>query len=168
MSTENLTHLEAIKKIKELSEKARICMFATDLETLPITSRPMGLQETDNEGNLWFISSEASNKNFEIRDDRRVQLFFMNNSDSEYLSIFGEASIYKDRTTIEEKWSAMANAWFDGKEDPNVSIIRVEPKESYYWDTKAGKLVSMLSFVAAAVTGNKTDNSDGVEGNATI
>jgi len=168
MSTENLTNTDAIKKIKELSEKARICMFATDLETLPLTSRPMSLQETDESGNLWFISSDASNKNFEIKEDRRVQLFFMNNSDSEYLSVYGEASIYKDKSTIEEKWSAMANAWFDGKEDPNVSIIRVQPKESYYWDTKAGKLVSMLSFVAAAVTGNKTDNSDGVEGNATV
>jgi hypothetical protein len=36
MSTENLTHTEAIKKIKELSENARICMFCTELEQLPI------------------------------------------------------------------------------------------------------------------------------------
>lgn len=56
----------------------------------------------------------------------------------------------------------------DGKDDPNVTIIRVEPKETYYWDTKAGKLVSLFKFVTAAITGNKTDNSDGVEGNATV
>lgn len=169
MSTENLTHLDAIKKIKELSENAKICMFCTELETLPINSRPMSLQETDNEGNLWFISSDTSNKNFEIKDDRRVQLFFMNNGDYQYLSVFGEASIYKDKTTIEEKWSPMAKAWFEeGKDDPKVSIIRVEPSETYYWDTKAGKLVSLFNFVANVVTGNTTDNSDGVEGNATI
>lgn len=92
----------------------------------------------------------------------------MNNSDSEYLSVYGNAFIYKDKATIEEKWSPMANAWFDGKDDPNVSIIRVEPKDTYYWDTKAGKLVSLLTFAAAAITGNKTDNSDGVEGTAKI
>lgn len=169
MSTENLTHLEAIKKIKELSEKARICMFCTELGKIPINSRPMTLQETDDSGNLWFISSEASNKNFEIREDRRVQLFFMNNDNSQYLSVYGEASVYKDRATIEEKWSAMAKPWFeDGKDDANVSIIRVEPKESYYWDTKAGKIISLLSFVTAAITGNKASNEDGIEGNATI
>lgn len=169
MSTENLTHLEAIKKIKELSESAKFCMFCTELETLPINSRPMGLQETDDEGNLWFISSDDSNKNFEIKEDRRVQLFFMNNSDYQYLSVFGKASVYKDKTTIEDKWSPMANAWFeDGKDDPKVSIIRVEPTETYYWDTKVGKLVSLFSFVAAAVTGKTTDNSDGVEGNASV
>lgn len=168
MSTENLIHKEAVKKIKEISEKAKICMFCTNLENFPINTRPMSLQETDETGNLWFISSDTSNKNFEIKDDKRVQLIFMNNSDSEYLSVFGEASIYKDRSTIEEKWSAMANAWFDGKDDPTVTIIRVEPKDSYYWDTKAGKLVSMITFVTAALTGNKTDNSDGVEGKATV
>lgn len=169
MSKENLTHLEAIKKIKELSESAKVCMFCTELETLPINSRPMSLQETDEEGNLWFISSDDSNKNFEIKDDRRVQLFFMNNSDYQYLSIFGEATIYKDKTTIEDKWSPMAKAWFEeGKDDPKVSIIRVEPKDTYYWDTRVGKLVSLFNFVSAAVTGNTTDNSDGVEGNAKV
>lgn len=169
MSTENLTHTEAVKKIKELSENARICMFCTELDKLPINSRPMSLQETDDEGNLWFISGDTSNKNFEIRDDKRVQLFFMNNSDYEYLSVYGDATIYKDRSTIEDKWSPMAKAWFeDGKDDPNVSIIRVEPKETYYWNTKAGKLVSLFNFVAAAITGNTTDNSDGVEGTAKV
>lgn len=168
MSTENLMREDAIKKIKELSEKAKFCMFCTDLTNLPNNSRPMSIQETDSEGNLWFISSDSSNKNFEIKEDKRVQLYFMNNSDSEYLSIFGDAFIYKDRHTIEEKWSPMANAWFDGKDDPNVSIIRVQPKETYYWDTKAGKLVSLLTFAAAAISGSKTDNSDGVEGKATI
>lgn len=169
MSTENLTHTEAVKKIKELSESARICMFCTELDKLPINSRPMSLQETDDEGNLWFISGDTSNKNFEIRDDKRVQLFFMNNSDYEYLSVYGDATIYKDKSTIEDKWSPMAKAWFEeGKDDPNVSIIRVEPKETYYWNTKAGKLVSLFNFVAAAITGNTTDNSDGVEGKATV
>lgn len=168
MSTMNLDSTKAIEKMKELSESARICLFATELDTLPIASRPMSLQECDEEGNLWFISSSDSNKNFDIKEDNRVQLFFMNNSDSEYLSVYGEAFVYKDRATIEEKWSAMANAWFDGKDDPKVSIIRVSPSEGYYWDTKAGKLVSMLSFAAVALLGKKTDNSDGVEGTLSL
>lgn len=165
MSTENLSNQEAIKKLKELSESARTCMFCTSLTELPLAARPMSLQECDEEGNLWFISSAESNKNFEIGDDKRVQLFFMNDGSAEYLSILGDAYIYTDKATIEDKWSAFANAWFDdGKDDPNVTIIRVSPADVYYWDTKAGKLVTMLTFAKAIVTGKKTDNSDGVEG----
>lgn len=168
MSKENLQSTEAVKKLKELSEKARVCMFCTELTDLPLKGRPMSIQETDAEGNLWFLSSDDSNKNFEIREDNRVQLFFSNNSDYEYLSVYGEATIYKDRSTIEDKWSEMANAWFDGKDDPKVAVIRVAPKDSYYWDTKAGKLVTLLSFATAVISGSKTDNDDGVEGNLTV
>jgi Uncharacterized stress protein (general stress protein 26) len=67
MSTQNLTHLEAIKKIQELSTKAGICMFCTELEKVPINSRPMTLKEADDSGNLWFISSEASNKTSRLK-----------------------------------------------------------------------------------------------------
>lgn len=169
MSTENLHSQEAVKKLKELSESARTCMFCTELSTLPNNARPMSLQECDQDGNLWFISGSDSNKNFEIKDDNRVQLYFMNNGSSEYLSIFGKAYIYTDKNTIENKWSPFANAWFEeGKDDPKVTIIRVTPDETYYWDTKAGKFVSMVTFIASAVTGIKTDNSDGVEGNLTV
>lgn len=169
MSVENLSHKKAIEKLKELSESARICMFCTNLTELPMNSRPMSLQECDQEGNLWFISSAESNKNFEIEEENKVQLYFMNNGNAEYLSIYGKAFIYKDKNTIEEKWSSLANAWFEeGKEDPNVTIIRVTPEETYYWDTKAGKFITMLSFIGAAVTGKTTDNSDGIEGNLKI
>lgn len=168
MSAKNLFSQEAIEKLKELSEKARICLFTTELDKLPLTSRPMSLQECDDEGNLWFISSAESNKNFEIREDNRVQLFFMNNSNSEYLSVYGKAHIYRDKATIEDKWSVFANAWFDGRDDPNVTIIRVAPEDTYYWDTKAGKVVTLLSFAKAIIAGKNTDNSDGVEGQLNV
>ncbi|MGA9639304.1 pyridoxamine 5'-phosphate oxidase family protein [Flavobacterium sp.] len=169
MSTENLKNNKAIEKLKELAEDARICMFSTELTKLPVNSRPMGLQECDLQGNLWFLSSQESNKNFEISEDNRVQLYFMNNSSAEYLSIYGKAYIYKDQETIEEQWSPMAKPWFkDGKEDPNVTVIRVTPDEIYYWDTKAGKFMTMLSIFSAVALGSETDNDDGVEGKLNI
>lgn len=165
MSTENLSQEEALKTLKKLSESAKICMFCTDLDTLPNASRPMSLKETDEDGNLWFLSGDQSHKNFEIKEDNRVQLYFMNNSDSEYLSILGKAFIYKDKSTIEDKWTAMANAWFDGKDDPNVSVIRVTPEETYYWEPKVGKFVSMVHFATKALTGNESHGEDAREGN---
>ncbi len=169
MSTKHLFSSEAIEKLKTLSEKARVCMFMTDLSHQPISCRPMSLNECDEQGHLWFISSKSSHKNFDISEDNTVQLIFMNNGDSEYLNIYGKAEIFTDKSVINEKWSVFAKPWFkEGKEDPDVSIIRVVPDETYYWDTKAGKFVSMLSFAAAVVTGKETDNSDGIEGKLKI
>ena len=101
MSTQNLFQKEAIEKLKELSEKARTCMFVTELDQLPSNSRPMSLQECDDEGNLWFISNKESNKNIEIEIDPRFQLYFINNSYIEYLSVFCKSFIYYYKSTIE-------------------------------------------------------------------
>lgn len=93
----------------------------------------------------------------------------MNNGDAEYLSIYGKAEIYTDKSVIDEKWSVFAKPWFkEGKDDPDVSVIKVVPEESYYWDTKAGKLVSMLHFATAVISGKESDNSDGIEGSLKV
>lgn len=159
----NLTNTEAVEKIKELANTADICMFTTALTTLPLTSRPMSTQTVDDEGNLWFLSKKSSEKNAEIKKDNRVQLFYASRGNAEYLSVYGEATISTDKKKAEELWTPIAKAWFsEGVDDPELSIIKVTPLDSYYWDTKNSKMVSLIKIAAAAITGKKID--DGVEG----
>lgn len=166
-SFENLTDEKAIEKLKELAEGARTCMFCTDLNERPIPSRPMALESVDKNGNLWFLSSQESVKNAEIMKDHEVQLFFSHHSASEYLSVYGRAKIYKDKSTIEERWAAMANTWFEGKEDPNLTAICVTPQDVKYWDTKNGKMITLMKLASAALTGKRKDEG-GVEGKLEI
>ncbi|AWA28792.1 general stress protein [Flavobacterium magnum] len=166
----DLNDQEAIKKLKQLAEDIKICHFCTELTQLPINSRPMSVLEVDDSGNLWFMSSSESNKNFEILEDDRVQLFFAKSSDNEYLSVFGTATIYRDRAHIDEVWTPIAKAWFEeGKDDPKVTVIKVAPSDAYYWDTKDGKLIALLKWATAAA-GLKDANSDdgGIEGKINI
>ena len=165
--TENLKSNEAIDKLKSLIDNNKTAIFCTELTKLPITSRPMAVQEVDDEGNLWFISSATSNKNFEIKKDDDVQLFFSNSSSSQFLSFYGHATIYNDEEKIEELWNPIAKAWFeDGKDDVKVTIIKVSPSNVYYWDTKDGKIISLIKMAGAALLGTKPDI--GVEGKLKI
>ena len=164
----DLSNEEAVKKIKEMAEDIGTCMFCTELSVRPFPTRPMALREVDEQGNLWFISSKKSNKNFEIGHDDEVQLIFAKNADAHFLSVFGKAIIYKDKVLIEKLWTPIAKAWFEeGKDDPDVTIIKVEPKDAYYWDTKYGKMISMIKWAAGAITGNM-DNDAGVEGRLNV
>ena len=165
--TKNLYSNEAIDKLKSLIDGNKIAIFCTELTKLPIQSRPMAVQEVDDEGNLWFISSENSNKNCEIKKDDDVQLFFSNSANSQFLSFYGHATIYTDPEKIEEIWNPVAKAWFeDGKEDQDISVIKVSPKDVYYWDTKDGKIISIFKMAGAALLGTKPDI--GVEGKLNI
>lgn len=171
MSKDNFKDLfndEARTKLKEMAKDIDMCMFCTELSLRPIPTRPMSVADVDDQGNLWFISSKKSNKNFEIKHDSEVQVLFAKNSDAHFLSVFGNAIIYTDKYHIEEVWTPVAKAWFEeGKDDPDVTVIKVEPKDAYYWDTKNGKMVSMLKWAYGAVTGNMSDDG-GIEGNLKV
>lgn len=149
---------EGIDKMKDLVGHNAICMFTSNVDEVPLQTRPMTTQEVDDEGNFWFFSPKDSLKNYEVRTDARVQLLFANTSASEYLTVFGRAMILDDRKKIEELWSPMAKAWFEeGKDDPNLSLIRVAPEHAYYWEPKQNKMVTLFKMAAAAVTGKKMD-----------
>jgi len=164
---ENLNNAQAIEKIKAIAGDIKIAVFCTELTQIPIHSRPMSVQDIDEQGNLWFISSMESNKNFEIQKDNQVQLFFSNTSNSQYLSVYGHATIYTDQQKIDELWSPIAKIWFEeGKKDPKVTIIKVAPANAYYWDTKDGKIITLLKMASAALFG--TTNDIGVEGKLNV
>ncbi len=159
----DLTDHEGVEKLKELIDHNSICLFSTDLKNLPISTRPMAVQKVDDEGNLWMLSAKDSDKNKQIAENPHVQLFFAKTSDSEFLSVYGNAFIYFDKVLIDELWNPMAKAWFtEGKDDPRISVIKVEPLQSYYWDTRNGKMISMLKIIGSAIAGQKPN--EGVEG----
>ena len=163
----NLSNTNGVDKLKELAKDADICMFITDLTSLPLTARPMSTAGVDDEGNLWFFSQLGSEKNIDITRDNRVQLFYTNKSSSEFLSVFGFAEIVHNRNKIEEFWTTDAKAWFkEGKDDPLVTIIKVVPSDAYYWETKNGKMISLVKKAIAAVTGKPMDV--GIEGEIKI
>jgi general stress protein 26 len=163
----NLSQREAVDKIKELIKHESTCHFATRLTEIPLTTRPMGVQEVDDQGNFWFLSPSDSDKNQDIAGDPRVQLFFSNTSNYEFLTVYGKATISRDREKIDKFWNDIAKAWFpEGKNDPRITVIKITPEEGFYWDTKDGKFVSMVKILASAVIGKTLE--EGVEGTISV
>ncbi|MEO7086861.1 MAG: pyridoxamine 5'-phosphate oxidase family protein [Gemmatimonadaceae bacterium] len=161
-TVENLSSQEAVDKIKHVAEHeiAMLCTFTTDGRIHP---RPMGTQGVDADGTLWFMSKRNSTKNQQIDNHKKVQLIYSVSGKSEYLSLDGSAEILRDQRKIDELWNPFAKTWFtNGKEDPDITLIRVIPRDGYYWDTKHGKMVSLAKIAVGAMTGKTMD--DGVMG----
>ncbi|MFP5041059.1 pyridoxamine 5'-phosphate oxidase family protein [Parasediminibacterium sp. JCM 36343] len=162
-NTQKLSTTEGIKKIQELATDANVCLFVTNLSSTPLSARPMSTLDVDDEGNVWFFSRDKSDKNTDIANDNRVQLFYSNNSSSEYLSIYGEAEITTDKEKIKALWTPIAKAWFtEGEDDPSITAIKVKPIDAYYWDTKNNKLISVIQIAISTLTGKTMDG--GIEG----
>lgn len=167
-NTKDLNNKEAIDKLKSLVEDIMICLFCTDLKTDDgSTTRPMSAIKVCDQGNIWFFSEKDSDKNKAIANDKIVQLFFSHPAKGSYLVVNGEAEIILDKAKIEELWTPVAKIWFkEGKDDPNISIIKVTPTTAYYWDTNGNRMINFIKMVASVVTGKNLLN--GEEGTITL
>lgn len=160
-NSKDLQGTEAREKIKELASKITSCFFCTGIAIdKPATVRPMSVQKVDEEGNFWFLSAIDSQKNQEIKADNTVQLLFQGSAHSDFLSVYGKATIYKDRELIKELWEPIDNTWFaGGVDDPKITVIKVETKQGYYWDNKHSNAVALIKMTARAIRGRKPDDS---------
>lgn len=152
---------EAVKKIKELAETAQACFFCTNMKSgKPFATRPMSPQKVDDQGNFWFLSADDSHKNEDIVADPSVQLLFQGGPHSDFMSIYGKAAISKDKAKIKELWEPLIKTWFTGGiDDPRITVIKVQPEDGYYWDTKHGTMVAFAKMIAGAITGQTLDDS---------
>src|SRR5688572_5431153 len=161
-TTKSLYDQEAIEKIKEMA-KEKICLFCTNHNN-EIESRPMSTAGIDDDGTLWFFSQKDSEKNQQLQTENKVYLMYIDQDKHHYLSLTGTAEVVNDRKKVDELWNGFLNTWFEyGKDDPQVSLIKVTPEDGHYWDTKNGKLVTLIKIAMAAMTGNR-DRDGSLEG----
>ena len=162
----NLTDKEATKKIQELAND-QTCHFCTFIGPYEFTTRPMYTQKVEDDGAIWFFSGKSSNKDDQISTNNKVQLLYGDPGKSNYLSVVGEAFIVEDQNKIDELYTPYVKAWFQGgKDDRDISLLKVVPSDAYYWDTKHGKVVSFIKIMASIVSGKTMD--DGIEGTLSV
>lgn len=165
---QDLSGAEAHEKLEELVKKAATCFFCTAITTgKPLAIRPMAVQQVDEKGSLWFLSADDSSHNQDLARDPYVQLLFQGSAHSDFLTLYGHATITRDKQKIDELWSPLLKTWFtEGKDDPRITVIEVTPIEGYYWDTKHNRAVAFAKMIAGAITGKTLDDS--IEGSLRV
>jgi general stress protein 26 len=143
------------RHVAELVERAEIGMLTTMTRDGRHVSRPMALQRTEFDGDLWFFAYQDSDKVAQISVHPEVNVSFSNTKQSEWTSLTGTAAVVHDRAKAEELWSPPLEAWFeDGLDTPGLTLIRVHAQSAEYWESPSSKVVRLLGMATAAVTGD--------------
>lgn len=145
-------------RVTELIRDARICMLTTmDAEGRHV-ARPMGLQEAEFDGDLWFFTDGSSPKLDDIRLHPEVNVSFSDQRHAAWVSIAGRAEAVQDRAKAAELWSTPLEAWFpDGLETPGLTLLRVRAETAEYWDAPGSRVTQLLAFAKAKATGERPD-----------
>jgi general stress protein 26 len=153
-----------IRHLANLIKDVEIAMLTTTQADGKLVSRPLGTQQVEFDGDLWFATGADSEKVAEIKANPRVNVAYASASRNTYVSVSGKASIVADKAKIDELWSPAMKIFFPGgKDDPNLRLIRVRAESAEYWDgpgTVIGKalylLVASVSDDPAAMSDNET------------
>ena len=93
-------------------------------------ARPMTALVEGDRGPIWFFTSQ-SNAVVEnlARSDRAIAAFSAKDHDL-FASIHGKLSVDQDRQVIDRLWNPFIAAWYDGKDDPKLVLLRFDAEHA--------------------------------------
>jgi general stress protein 26 len=148
-----------LQKLREMVKEIDFCMLATVDENGDLHSRPMSSNgDIDPDGDIWFFTSASSHKVNEIEKRPKVNISFADPDNQRYISISGTAQLVRDRKKIDELWRPEFKMWFpEGKDDPEIALLRVGLEKAEYWDSPSSTVGYVLNFVSSLVSGKEAD-----------
>lgn len=151
MANEKNSHEEAVETVKDLIKDIDVAMMTT-ISNGKAVSRPMQTQETEFDGDLWFLTMKDTAKYEEISANPSINLAYAGKS---YVSISGTAEFSEDLDRKKEYWNPIFDKLLETSyDDPNVVLIKVTPETAEYWET-GNKLKAVKQFTKK-LAGKKT------------
>ena len=142
-----------LAKIWDLIKDTKFAMLTSE-DGGQLRSRPMAVSQSGFDGTLWFFTKASSHKVDEVEADHRVGVSFSDPSSQNYVSLSGTASLVQDRAAIDAHWSEALATWFpNGKDDPDVALLKIAVTQAEYWDAPNSAMVHAYGYVKAKLTG---------------
>lgn len=154
--SQHTTRDEAITRLRELIDGIKFAMLTTVEQDGSLRSRPMTVQETEFDGDLWFFTEADAPKVGEIEHDRQVNVALASPDDQRYISLSGTARLIRDVQKQRELWSEPNKIWFpNGPEDPNLALLKVSVDKAEYWESGSNRVGRMFDFARAMISGDQ-------------
>lgn len=97
-------------------------------------SRPMtAMIEGEARGPIWFFTGKPNAVVDHLSQQRRAIAAFISKGHDLFASIHGNLVIDNDPAVIDRLWNPFIGAWFNGKEDPKLVLLRFDAEHAQVW-----------------------------------
>ena len=152
------THDDQLATVAEIMEETRIAVLTYVSPGGSLVSTPMGMQDFDQPGTIWFLTERNTAKVRAIEVDPRVNVSF--SSKSGWVSLAGTAQVSEDRAKLKELWDASAGLFMSGgPEDASNVLLQVDGTTAEYWESP-GTVVSVIELAKGLVGRGTADLGD--------
>lgn len=116
-------------------------------ETAP--SRPMTAQFEGDEdrGPLWFFTSQDSEL---VRaGGGAATAVYMAKGHDLFARIEGRLTETTDPAMIEKLWNPFVAAWYEGKDDPDIALLRLDLESAEIWENASSLMAGLKALFGA-------------------
>jgi general stress protein 26 len=152
-----------LEKLYALIEDIEIAMLTTRRRDGHLRSRAMATQRRAAGADLWFVTLNDAAKLDDIAHDPHVNLAYYRDSNREWVSVSGLASVSRDRATIDELYAPDWKMWFPDNgdpragsaDDPRITLIGVNVHAAEFLEVNKPMPVLLFELARGWVTGKE-------------
>lgn len=153
--------VEKIDKLRKLIDDVNVAMLNSLKANGEFYSRPMNTMELDDAGNIFFFSDEHTPDEHDVAINNNVSVTYTNPETNTYIALSGKLFLAHDQEKIDALWIPAMKAWFpEGKNDPRLTLIRVEVLKAEYWDSAESDMVVLFNVLKAIIKGKTYSQGD--------
>jgi len=154
-----------LEKFFELVYDIDTAMMTTRRTDGHLRSRAMANQKRAAGADLWFVSAEGSAKLADLAHDPHVNLTYYRDSNREWVSVSGLATVTRDREKIRELWAEDWKVWFPDEgdprhgtpDDPRLVLIGIEIHGAEFLEVDTPRPLIVYELVKGWLTGTEPE-----------
>jgi general stress protein 26 len=112
-------------------------------------TRPMTAQLDGDQGPIWFFGSHESALTRQLGSGARAICTFASKDHEIFATVHGTLVLDNDRAVIERLWNPFVAAWYEGKDDPKLALLRLNPDQGEVW-LDASSLIAGIKMLFGA------------------
>lgn len=121
-------------------------------------SRPMTALVEGERGPIWFFTGTTNAVVEHLSQERRAIAAFVAKDHELFASISGNLVVDQDRAVIDRLWNPFIAAWFEGKDDPNLVLLRFDAEHAQVWLNESNMLAGVKLLLGGDPRKDYKDN----------
>ena len=144
--------------VKQLRNADWVMLTSTGADG-KLVSHPMTPQEVTDDADVWFLTSTAVSQAEALEKSNHVNIAV--SETGSWLSVAATVEFVDDQAKIDELWNDDMKAYFTGRNDPTLGLLRATSESAQSWGLTGGKIENLFEIAKSRVTGNEPDGGTG-------
>lgn len=110
--------------------------------------RPMTAQVEGERGPIWFFTARENDlAEATVRGGKQGLLLFAAKDHALFATVGGRLQQDNDPAVIDRLWNPFVAAWYTGKDDPTLRLLRFDPAGAELWRNDSSLLAGMKLLI---------------------